>query len=130
MRHAAAMLFDVHTCPRCLVAQPVADFSPSSAYCRGCKRTYDRERAQQLAAGTWAPRVKADYERHQALALVPNLNLEPASSALTAEETLLAAMGAFLREHGFTALRASIARLEHRLAQANRVRLAREGWIA
>jgi hypothetical protein len=123
----AARSLILRECPRCLVRQPLADFSPCSSYCRPCKRTYDRVRAQRLRSGTWQPYIKGNSlpppPRPIPVAVV-------ASSPADVESGLRSAMAAFLRECGFTALRKTYVRLENELARSKRVELAREGWIA
>lgn len=112
-------------CGLCRNLRPLEDFTgPTSAYCRPCKSAYNSQRAKAVRAGTWVPGVTP---------ILPPSAPKPVSplpEPIDAEDRLRAAMANFAMQRGFSALRNTCARIEGEIARANRIALAREGWIA
>lgn len=130
MSEAAAM-FVTALCPQCRETKPVGDFAGS--YCRVCKTTYDRNRLRAIRAGTWVPLKPGTYTR-----CAPVLTPSEAAPAPTtyptpppgADTDLRNAIVDYFRAYGFTRLRTATEALIIDLSKAERIELAREGWIA
>jgi hypothetical protein len=133
--------FTERHCARCRRMKPVEEFR-SNGYCTACKSAYNAERNEALKAGKWKPKKVAErapplsYRGKPTAAGVaaglPERPEPPAAKVVVpfgADAALQAAMSAFMREHGFGALHATLARIESELARSKRAELFREGWI-
>jgi hypothetical protein len=127
--NAIAPVFAERHCTCCWLLKPREEFAAHPTWCRECKSKYMRDRYAAQKAGTWKAKPREEYRRPRS---IPQPARNPAANIVPfgAETVLRAAMVSFLMAFGFTALRATLTRLEGEIAREHREQLAREGWIA